>query len=63
MKFDFNETLARGVLIFLLGIAMSVILNRLDWPEGVWKDVLTGASAVALSEVFFGFSSNQRKND
>jgi hypothetical protein len=63
MKFNLNEAIARIVLIFLLGTALVVILKRLDWPEGVWRDVLTGAGAVVLSEVFFRFSPNQRKKN
>ncbi|OAJ57358.1 hypothetical protein A6V36_31550 [Paraburkholderia ginsengiterrae] len=61
MKFDFHETIARLVLMFLLGIALSVILKRLDWPSTFWKDVLSGGGSFVLTDVFFNFSSNQKK--
>ena len=61
MKFDFHETIARLALIFLLGIVLSVILERLDWPSGFWRAVLSGGGSVVLAEVFFNFSSNQKK--
>lgn len=63
MKFDFNDLVARIVLIFLLGTALSFILGKLDWSNGMGKSLLVGAGAVALSEVFFRFSSNQRKKN
>ncbi len=63
MRFDISETIAKALLIFLLVIAMSYIFNKLDWPGGMWKGVLVGAVAVALSEVFFKFSSKHRKKN
>ncbi|WP_176058927.1 hypothetical protein [Paraburkholderia sp. BCC1876] len=64
MKTSITDILAKCVLIFLIGIAMAVILGKIEILNGsVWKDFLVGASAVLLAEVFFNFKNGRKKGD
>lgn len=62
MNFNINETAAKMVLIFLLGIAIYNILGRLDFFSNVgWRSFSTAVVAGVLGEVFFNFSIKMRK--
>ncbi|MFM0647814.1 hypothetical protein PQR14_26150 [Paraburkholderia bryophila] len=64
MKTSITDILAKCVLIFLIGIAMAVILGKIEILNGsVWKDVLVGASSVLLAEIFFNFENGRKKGD
>lgn len=62
MKTNFHEMLAKCGLIFLIGIALYFILDKIAILDGsFWKAILVGALSVVLAEVFFNYG-NQKGN-
>lgn len=54
--------LAKCGLIFLIGIALYFILDKIAILDGsFWKAILVGALSVVLAEVFFNYG-NQKGN-
>jgi hypothetical protein len=63
MKLDIHDLIFRIVHIFLLTIAVSSILDKLDLHgANVPKDFVGGVLAVVLSEVFFRHSKRSKEN-
>ncbi|NPT42085.1 hypothetical protein GNZ12_12300 [Paraburkholderia sp. 1N] len=63
MKINFNEIMAKIVLIFLLGVAINFILGRIEILDGsIWKSVVVGVLSVVLAEVFFDYANRKGNN-
>jgi hypothetical protein len=63
MKINFNEIMAKIVLIFLLGVAINFILGKIEILDGsTWKSVVVGVLSVVLAEVFFDYANRKGNN-